>query len=107
VRPARQRGLGHVAGVEAGERDDAAVRRARGDRVDAVQAGHRQVEQHDIRPQGGHGLEAGVPVGRLADDREDRVLLERVAHERAEARGVVAQQHADLPLAHGRSVTRG
>ena len=72
-------------------------------RGDAVEVGHADVHEDDVRAQGSHLVERGAPVGGLADDL-DRVVarehrLEAGAHEVV----VVHEEDADRLVAHAPS----
>ena len=66
------------------------------DRLEAVEPGHREVEQQDVGLQLADALDAGRGVAGLADDAHVGVLLQREAQQRAQLGHVVAQEHADL-----------
>jgi hypothetical protein len=67
---------------------------ARG-RVDAVDARHQQVHDHDVGLQRGRGLDRGVAVGGLTDDLEIVVQGEEIAHAPPNHRVIVDEQDAD------------
>ena len=83
--------LGHLGRAEAGEDDDLGLRDQapdRGQRLEAVHHGHRQVEQHDVGLLEADALDAGQAVPGLADDLEP-ATGEGQAQQLAQVVGVV------------------
>ena len=63
--------------------------------LDAVQARHDEVHEHDVGLQGGDGVERGLAVGRLADDLDVVLQLEERPQALAHDRVVVDDEDAD------------
>ena len=94
----RQRGLAERLAEEAGEDDDARVRRALGDvrdRLEAVHARHREVADDHVGLQVGDQRQAVDGVVGLADDLRSSELGQRRAHAVAQLARVVEQEDAD------------
>src|SRR5205814_7097711 len=70
-----------------------------GGRLDPVEAGHADVHQHDVRPGPADHGEGVQPVGRLADDLDLGLAVDRARQDRPEAlpdqRLVVGKYDAD------------
>ena len=64
--------------------------------AEAVEAGHLDVEQHEIRLLLGDGLDGLEAVAALADDLDVGLVLESVAHPLARERLVVHDQGPDF-----------
>ena len=59
-----------------------------------IRAGHLEVEHDDVGLLVGGELHGGVAVAHLADDLDAALGLQRVAQQRAQLGGVVAEQDA-------------
>jgi hypothetical protein len=68
--------------------------------LDAVHAGHGDVEERDVGLGLQHGIERGAAVAHLADDLEPRKSFEQRANARANQGVIIGQQdaHESSPL---------
>ena len=86
--------------VETRERDDAGLRTMRADlpsRLDAVEPGHADVHEHDVRLELSGERDGRLAVGRFADDLDLGMIREQRANEPSCLVRVVADQKPDHP----------